>query len=122
MIRKISKEMQREIGKALVLESAPGYSEQAQGKHYAVDTHNAGAFDAVMVLQETAAWKPWPDGAYAISVWDFVEDGYDFDPTPEDENYVDDDSPEAYDYEQDAYEEAVMFAESQIPNEWEDES
>lgn len=100
----ISESIRRAIAEAIIEESAPGYSRQYMGRHYAVDTDADGMFDAVMFTQETDPWSPWPDGAVAVSVEELYSD-------------VDADFSET---EEGFEEDAIIFAESELPEEYDD--
>jgi hypothetical protein len=99
----ISESIRREIAEAIIKESHPGYSREFMGCHYAVDTDKDGMFDAVMFSQDNDPWSPWADNAVAIPVADLYDDSDDFS-----------------EVEEGFEEDAIAFAESQLPDEWND--
>lgn len=102
----ISKDIKNEVAEAIVAEAHPGYNRDAQGWHYVVDTDGDKVFDAVMVKEGNAPWNPWHDNACAVSVYELMENSTaDFSPVDYDGNEM--------------YEDAIMLALDEMPEEWE---
>jgi hypothetical protein len=101
--------IRQEIATVVVRQAEPGYDTWYYGEYFAVDTDNDNEFDAVMYREGNAPWNPWGDDAVAVPVAELFSSTVGFDPT-------------LYDGTADfAFDEAVSFALSELPQEWDSE-
>jgi hypothetical protein len=111
---KISPSIRTEIAKCIVKQSEPDY--HGMGEYYAVDTDADAVLDTVAYKGNTAPWNPWHDNAVAVPVAMLYEDSVaSFDPTPDYDLMEEDDNRNDDEFAQDAFDNAVLLAENELP-------